>query len=790
MLKPRYRKIIRDLVSYKSRTLLVVLAIAVGVFAFGSVFITQEVLLKNIDIEYKTKNPSTVTLYLSDFDESLVKWVNEQKGVSESSPKATQSIKFIFKGKEVPLNISAVKSYSDQKLNLLNPLKGSWPPDKWELALERNSFTANKLTLGDMVTLKNLEGKEFNLPITATVYDNSAFPYVFTNQMTGFVSWETMGALGFPQKYNQLDIATSDEISTQDDAEKLTYRLSEDLKKKGIRVNGSMVLAPKEHWATDNSKAFTTILSIIGIFSLVLSGFLVINTISALLTQQKKQIGIMKAIGGSRKQITLIYVLMVAFYGVLALIVALPVGMLLAYIFLRLVTNFLNMDINVFYLPFKVLLMEVAAALLVPVIASIVPIISGTKKSVREVISDFAPTSKASRIDRLLTKISGFNRLLLIPLRNTFRKKGRLVLTLGTLAIAGALFMSVINVRTSLFREMDRILAMFDFQVAISLAGDYPVGAVVGRLEEIDNIKQVEARTQVGSRRIKTDGSKSSAMGITGLPPDTPFSHPVLITGRWLTKNDSNKIVLSSSFVRDNPDLKPGDEILLDIDGDEVRLGIVGIIVMSGDQKGAFSDFNTVARLKDKPNLASQFLIKTNPKSTVSQLETAKLIEDKLKNSGITVSGKDTRDAIYASASNQFNFMIFFLLAMAVMVAIVGGLGLAGTMSLNVLERTREIGIMRSLGAKDSAVRKIVLTEGILVGIISFVIAIPLSFLLTLGFCSALGNAFFERPLVVSILPVGMVIWFLIVMIIAIIASVAPSSSASKMTISETLSYE
>ena len=127
---------------------------------------------------------------------------------------------------------------------------------------------------------------------------------------------------------------------------------------------------------------------------------------------------------------------------------------------------------------------------------------------------------------------------------------------------------------------------------------------------------------------------------------------------------------------------------------------------------------------------------------------------------------------------------------MAVMVAIVGGLGLAGTMSLNVMERTREIGILRSIGAKDEAIRSLVLTEGILVGLISWMAAIPLSIPLTYIFCFALGNAFFERTLVFIVVAQALLIWLAIVMLIAIVASLVPARRASKMSISETLSYE
>ena len=791
MLAPRWNKVFRDLLGNKARTLLVVIAIAVGVFAFGSVFITQEILLKNIKFQYQKYHPSNITIYLTQFDSTLIRWVKRRPGVAEVSAKVTGNVKLIQKyNNEVVLNLTSVPDFSNMMLNLLAPKKGIWPPQKGEIFLERGSLSPSQASVGDSIRVKTQDGRNYTLYLSGIVYDNSAIPFVFMNQMTGYVSLDTMAYLGFQKDFNQLEIANDASLKSLSDAEKFTFDLTESLKERDVVVLGTRVNQPGKHWAEDNSKAFTTILSVIGIFSLILSGFLVINTISALLTQQKKQIGIMKAIGAKRGQITSLYLAMVAAYGLLALLIALPVGMLLSFVFLKMITNFLNMDVDIFYFPFSIFIMELITALIVPILAALIPILSGTKTSIRSVISDYQPVRVSGSVERYLAKIRGLSRPVLISLRNVFRKKGRLILTLGTLVTAGALFMSVLNIQKGMYLELSRILQMFDFAVSINLNGDYQVTGMENRLKEIPEVTKVEARTGVEARRIKKDGTKGGEFGISGLPPDTVFSHPVILSGRWLKIGDSNQIVLSSSYIRDNSDLTVGDQLSVEIGNKKYNFEIVGIIAMSSDQKIGFMEFNNVARLKDKPQLASSFLIKTEPDDAATQKLVESQSEDRLKRSGISVSGKETRSEIFSSAANQFSFLIFFLLAMAVMVAFVGGLGLAGTMSLNVLERTREIGIMRSLGAGNSEIRRLVLIEGILVGLISWIIAIPLTLPITYGFCIAIGKAFFGRTLVFAIVPQGMAIWLIIVLVIAIIASVLPAQRASKMSISETLSYE
>lgn len=788
---PRWRKVVRDLLSNKSRTFLVVLAIAVGVFAFGSVFITQEVLLENIQRQYVQSNASNISILLSEFDSSLVEWIKTQPGVKSVSGGAVYNLKIIsVNGKKINLSISAVPDFSKMDQNILIPEKGSWPPKKKELILERNSLAKDEVRIGDEVTVEVGGERLKKLILAGSIYDNSAFPYTFTNQMGGYVSWDTLSYLGYPKKFNKLDIITNSDIETLDEAERLTFDLTEELRKRGITVNGTLVSKPNQHWATDNSKAFTAILSAVGIFSLVLSGFLVINTISALLNQQKKQIGIMKAVGARGFQITSLYLVMVGTYGVLALLIALPVGMILAYVFLRMVSNFLNLDIQTFYLPPSVFFMEFAAALVVPIIAAIVPIVQSSQASIRSAISDYQDAKNSGVVERILAGIGSLPRPLLLSLRNVFRKKGRLILTLGTLITAGALFMGVMNVQKGMYKELERILSMFDFQVAVILNSDKNTESIYRRIKEIPNVTEVEGRTHIGVRRIKDDGSKGSAFDLTGLSPDTPFSHPVLLSGRWLNNTDTNHIVLSSAFIQDNPDLATGDNIVISVGNDKYNFNIVGVIAMAADQKLGFSDFDYIAGVKDTPQLASDYLIKTVPDDSVTQERVSAQIEDSLKRGGIVVSSRETKSQIYSSVASQINFLIFFLLTMAVMVAVVGALGLAGTMSLNVLERTREIGIMRSIGANDRAIQKIVLMEGLIVGIVSWIIAIPVSLPLTYGFCYAVGNAFFKRTLVFTVVPVGMLIWLFVVIAIAIVASFVPARKASKMRISDTLSYE
>jgi putative ABC transport system permease protein len=223
--------------------------------------------------------------------------------------------------------------------------------------------------------------------------------------------------------------------------------------------------------------------------------------------------------------------------------------------------------------------------------------------------------------------------------------------------------------------------------------------------------------------------------------------------------------------------------------GREREWEVVGVVLMTGEWVG-YANFDHVSRIQGAPGMVSVLLVGTERRDGEFQAEVASALEDRFKRSGIGVSQTVTRETIVGANASQFDFLIAFLLAMAVMVAVVGGLGLAGTMSLNVLERTREIGVMRSIGASNRMVRAVVIVEGVLVGVLSWVLAVPLSVPIGLILCVVLGMAIFERPMSLTFSPLGVVIWLAIVVSISVVASLLPAQRAAAMSVRETLAYE
>jgi putative ABC transport system permease protein len=127
---------------------------------------------------------------------------------------------------------------------------------------------------------------------------------------------------------------------------------------------------------------------------------------------------------------------------------------------------------------------------------------------------------------------------------------------------------------------------------------------------------------------------------------------------------------------------------------------------------------------------------------------------------------------------------------MAVLMGIVGGLGLAGTMGINVTERTREIGVMRAVGATNRALLLTVITEGLLLSVLSWIIGLAASFPLSRWFSQAVGNAFIDTPLGYQYSTRGAIMWLVLLLAIAGLASFVPARRASRLTVRDVLAYE
>jgi putative ABC transport system permease protein len=521
---------------------------------------------------------------------------------------------------------------------------------------------------------------------------------------------------------------------------------------------------------------------------------LVINTISALMAQQTRQIGVMKSIGASRGQIVLMYLSAVLSYSVVALLVAIPLTVFVASGLGRAVGGFLNLSLPRFSLPTNVLILQIVIGILTPLLAAVWPVLRGTSVTVREAISDYGVGDGGSgRFSEFLLRIRGLSQPAQLSLRNTFRRRARLILTLITLVLGGMIFMTVGSVRLSLTNLIEQGISYNQFDISVDFERSYRTAKLEEILMGVPGVTAVEVWTGDSATPIRPDGSEGDVLTLTALPADSIMVDPTLSAGRWLLPEDENAIVISQKVLGSEPDLQPGDELVLNIDGREQPWIVVGIAqVLSGPPNviPAYANYDYYSRYIRSVGQgeSAQILVDRNdPENVNAMVDT---IQATLDTEGLQVASVFTIERLRRITGGFFDVVVFLLLAMGILIATVGALGLMGTMSTNVLERTREIGVMRSIGASDGAVQRIVIVEGVIIGLISWLIGGALAFPIGAALSSAVGVVLFETPLPYTFAPSGVITWLIVVTVLAGVASFLPAWNASRLTVREVLAYE
>ncbi len=793
MIRPRWTKVYRDLLAHKTRTVLVVLSIAVGIFAVAVMMGGRAVLIRALDDSFPQSRPPSVTYATTAFDEHLVRSVELQPGVAAAQGRRAVMLTMrVNGGAWKNLTLYAYDSYADVRIGKLDlPQGGAWPT-RGEMLIERGSMAYSGLETGDVIELETSDKKHPTLRVTGSVHDLNAIVPMMTGRSVGYTSFDTLVDLQEPARYNELMVVASGKMTSLVDVTALGAQLRDVIERQGVTVLRMTAYKPGVHNLSDIFKAVTMLLVVVGVLTLFLSAFLVVNTIGALVTQQTRQLGVMKAVGARSGQLAAMYLIMVLAYGVTALVIALPLGRFATNWFVDFGGGTLNFLVADYRTPLPILGIELAVGLLVPLAAAAVPVAIGMRMPVRVALYSSGSTSTKfgeGFLDRMLGNVRGLSRPIALALRSTFQRKGRLALTLTTLTLAAAVFIAVASVRSSIYHTVDLVGQHRSMDVWGSVYPAKPLADVTREGLRVPGVTGIEGWITRTGIRLRPDGSESPSIIVEGLPPDTRYLHPELQSGRWLTTADKDSVVVDTGVVNADPDIAVGSLITVKIGDIKQPLRVVG--VARGDLLNPFVYVNRdyLDGILNARGAVETIMVGTNAHDAQSQSAIARDLSDRFSAKQMRVTNTITQRDLQKTISDSLGIIVVFLVIMAALLAAVGGIGLSGTMSINVLEATREIGVMRAIGASNGAIYRIFITEGIVVGLLSWVlgviVSVPLSWVLT----RVLGQAM-KFPLSFAFSLEGVLVWLALVVLISVLASLLPAYRAARISVAEAIAYE
>ena len=794
-------KVWRDLWENKGRTIQVVLIIAVGTFAIGMIIGTRQFMISGMQLVWGMSSPATIYLWSSPgIDDESLAALGRVDGVTAIEGIAQAGIEWRLSPDDAwqPAGLSARKDYDEQTLSRYELIGGEWPHKK-SFAVGQGGDAAYGIDMGDRVYIR-LDDYETEVTIGGVLQDQIVQPPSFGGNAQFYTTLENFGHLTGSETFNRIFAATArfDQTQAQAIADAMQKKLEkQEIMAGGASPRGGSIADPSKHFFQDPLDGLFFIMGFMATITLILGLFLVYNTITALINRQTNQIGILKAIGARRRTIFMLYLTTVFAYGVMALMLALPLGAWSAQVLGDYLMSSFNAE-GAFELSPLAIQAQIVIALVAPVLASLGPLWTASRITVREAISYYGLRAEPTLLDRFMARLRYLPELLALTISNTFRHKQRVILTEITLVLSGLIFMAVMTTRDSAaYTFGDLLFSILRFDVNYATERAERIERVQAIALSFPGVEAVEAwYLQNADVRLaeQPESNDDKRVAVFGVPLPTKLYGPQMVAGRWLEPDDGNAVVLNQK-VADEAGLAVGDTVTLKIGVDnESDWLVVGLLFDPVVTVSAHVPLIALGRAEHRLNRANTIWIQTATADSAGIRQLAQELRTVYNDENVrleagSVFGKDTSVEIIDGVMVQFAVIFTLLATMSVLIGVVGSLALSGVLSLNVLERRREIGVLRAIGASSAAVGGQFVGEGLILGLLSWLIAWPLSLpvgqLMVNGLSSALGS-----QLVYQYTPTGPLIWLGIITVLSVAASGLPARSATRVSVRECLAYE
>jgi putative ABC transport system permease protein len=779
VIAPRWRKVFRDIAGTPLRTSLAVAAMAAGAFGVSMILTSYSILTRELKTTFSDTRPASAILILDGaVTDAIVDVARRVEGVAdvEARPVIGGRIQ-IGKGQWLPLTLFVIHDFRDVRMDRVTGVK---PIADDEILIEQSSLGITHANIGDRVIVRTSDHGEHPLSVAATVHAAGLAPGWMEHAATGFVTWNSILRANAGVESQQLRIVVNgdrlDEQHIRDVAKRVELAMSSKVK----RID---VPTPGRHPHAAQMDTFLFLLGAFGALTFALSAVLVANMIHALLVEQLRQAAVMKTLGASTRQIASLYLGQVSILAVAALAIGIPLGISAGRAYARFCASMLNATIVNAMPPLWVIAAEVVAGICVPLLVALGPVWRVSRISIHEAFSNGSGsrTFGTRPFDRWLARMQWLPRPLMLSLRTAFHRRGRLVLTVATLAVGGAAFIAALNVSAAWTRTLDADARARRFDVQAWFGHPYPIARVAQALSTVPEVEHaeywVEAGADFGNTRVSLIGPDVNSK-LLALP---------VIEGRWLQRGDEGAVVINQAFA----DLHIGNDLVLRINGREVRWRIVGVVKEFAPHGNVYALPETILRATgQRRDTALDVRIVTRHHDAASQVAASKTIERALDRAGILVGGIRALDDARQAFADHLVIIKSALIFAALLVVLVGGLGLTTTLTLNVIERTREIGILSAIGATPRTIARGVVIEGVVMAILSWCVAVFLAIPITFALDAATGQMFVQSALDFFMSPAAVAGWLLLAVILAAISSFHPARRAARLTIREAIAYE
>lgn len=792
MMAPRWRKVAGDMLVRPGRSLLVMVVLAAGVFEIGALLYKFALMQPVLNGMYGETRPASAILTTDGTSDALLDSVRRVPGVGDAVVRPAVMARVRHgDGEWIPALLQVTRDFEHQRMDLFTSDRGAWPPGPGDVLLERTALQVAGVRIGDSLTVRTPDGVERVLRVAGTAYAPGMAPAWMEHMVPGFVSWDSPLHAQGAGSLEELRIRVADHPLEEGHVREVADSVKTFLERRGHVVTRTFVPTPGRHPHADQMDAFLFLLAAFGVVGFILSSMLVANIMNSLLAEQVRQIGILKAIGASTWQVAQMYLVQVGCYAVLSLLLGMPLAIAVGGAYARFSGEILNADVSHAAFPWWAVVVIAAAGMLVPLMFSLIPVLKAARLPVREALEgDLGAQPFGSRaLDRFWTRLAWLPRPLAIIVRTVFMRRGRLALTVIALALGGAALMSAINLREAWLGGVREDFARRHFDITAVFSEPMDIARLEAILAPLREVERAEYWPETSGYLLGADGVPGGLVSVIGPRPQSLLDLRVT-AGRALAPSDSVGAVINQAVVARQPRLGVGDSVRVRIKGRTVSAPVVGIVKEIAPMPTIYFPPAAVLAATERDGQSSRTArIVTRRHDDAGQRAAAASLEAAFGAAGIEVTGMHRMLDMQQGILDHLVIILSAITFATVLVVVVGTLGLTSTLALNVVQRTREIGVLSAIGASARTIAFHVWFEAMLIGIMSWCVANVLAVPITWALETSCGQIFLKAPLDFSMSGNASLLWLGIVVVLATLGSIQPALRASSFTVKEALSH-
>lgn len=783
----KIKKAWNELWVHPTRTFTVVGALALGIFGAGMVLVSYVILTNDLQENFLRTVPSHAILTMKDSLTLAQLEDIRQIPYVESVERREFSLQRIEvkKDKWIPLWLCGVEDFKNQQIAKITSEEGLAVPDPGTILIERDGRLVSDIKTGSRPMVRIIDSI-FPLTVSGICFDpgqapatQDAFIYAYTDCR----SFQSMTGLATGKRL----LIRFKEVNSAEQVKNKITTLSNELGEKKLQVISSEVPAFNQHphqWQLDT---LLLLIGSIGMLAFLMGVVLVSQLMNAMLAGQVRQIGIMKSIGATRWQIMQIYLFMLVIIGLMASVIAVPASVWAGNSFSAFVASKLNFNILTTQIPFFVLSTLIVTCITLPILLSLPTILKAVGVSVREALVDYGIVMIKSPEIPMPSWIPTVYRL---ALRNSFRNGKRLLVTVFAMSLAVAIFSTGFNVRQSLWDLLQGVKEELRYDVQIVLNQPVSRQNAHALIQPLPNVKSVEywsgGRGKIQSKVMSTN----LGVGLVALPIKTELLKLEITQGRWIRKSSVPEVVMNQQALSKYHFPTIGSDIEMNIAGGSFTARLVGITEQFDEAK-IYMDIEVYDALFNPEHLINtiSLVAKDNQYDQVMLLK--ENIEKQIKPSSLNVLYVMSQAERVKIVYDHLNIILTTIVLLSFLVLVVSIIGMASAMGINIRERTREIGVMRAIGAEAVQINRLLVAEGMLLVASSMFLGMIISFPLSKTAAVFFGHLMLGETttMQLSVNGLGIFITLSVTALAGWLASRLPARIALKQSTLSALSY-